>query len=230
MNIVPPYVSYRTFRNFLELLGEGMPGRIDRSVWGPRYSGTSGQQLMTALKSLSLISDEGIPSKALEEITTKSGTERRGLLISLLHNKYKNVFTIDLKRATKSQFNEAFKEFGVKDGVMVKCQSFFIQACQDAGIELSSYILARRHNIGSIKKPENRTINKTTSVSLEENSKQKLNSSELMMSKILDKYPDFDPTWDSEVQKAWMDGMMKLYEGLKIEEKKRGGHLEPPLK
>jgi hypothetical protein len=57
-------------------------------------------------------------------------------------------------------------------------------------------------------------------VSLEENSKQKLNSSELMMSKILDKYPDFDPAWDSEVQKAWMEGMMKLYEGLKIEEKK----------
>ena len=36
-----PYVSYRTFRNFLELLKEGLPSRIDRSVWGPRYSGTT---------------------------------------------------------------------------------------------------------------------------------------------------------------------------------------------
>jgi hypothetical protein len=201
-----------------------MPGRIDRSVWGPRYSGTSGQQLMTALKSLSLISDEGIPLKALEEITISSGTERRSLLKNLLQDKYKNVFAIDLKRATKSQFNEAFREFGVKDGVMVKCQSFFIQACQDAGIELSSYILARRHNIGSLKKSENRGVNKKFNEQLDDNSKQKLNSSELMMSKILNKYPDFDPAWEGGVQKAWMEGMMKLYEGLKIEEKKRGGN------
>ena len=224
MNIVPPYVSYRTFRNFLELLGEGMPGRIDRSVWGSRYSGTSGQQLMTALKSLELINDEGIPSKSLEEITTKTGSERRGLLRLLLQGKYANVFSIDLKRATKSQFNEAFKEFGVKDGVMVKCQSFFIQACQDAGIELSNYILARRHNISSLKKSENRAVIKKSNNQHDDNSKQKLNSSEFMMSKILNKYPDFDPAWDGGVQKAWMEGMMKLYEGLKIEEKKRGGN------
>jgi hypothetical protein len=95
--------------------------------------------------------------------------------------------------------------------------------CQDAGIEFLSYILARRHNIGSLKKSENRAINKKTSDQLEESFKQKLNYSELMMSKILNKYPDFDPTWDPGVQKAWMEGMMKLYEGLKIEEKERGG-------
>jgi len=31
---LPPYVSYRTFRNFIDGLQTGMPSRIDRSYWG----------------------------------------------------------------------------------------------------------------------------------------------------------------------------------------------------
>ena len=56
--MIPPYVAYKTFRNFLEFLKDNFPSRIDRSVWGPRYSGTSGQQLMTALKVLNLIDEK----------------------------------------------------------------------------------------------------------------------------------------------------------------------------
>ena len=35
----------------------------------------------------------------------------------------------------------------------------------------------------------------------------------LLISKILDKYPDFDPNWSPDVQKSWMEGMIKLYDG-----------------
>ena len=44
--------------------------------------------------------------------------------------------------------------------------------------------------------------------------KAKLNPNELLISKILDKYPDFDPNWSSDVQKSWMEGMIKLYDGI----------------
>ena len=83
-----PYVSYRTFRNFLELLKEGLPSRIDRSVWGPRYSGTTGQQLMTALKSLRLISDNGVPTQKLEELVNSTGTQRQLKIKDILELKY----------------------------------------------------------------------------------------------------------------------------------------------
>ena len=36
----------------------------------------------------------------------------------------------------------------------------------------------------------------------------------LLISKILDKYPDFDPNWSPDVQKSWMEGMIKLYDGI----------------
>lgn len=211
-----PYVSYRTFRNFLELLSEGIPARIDRSVWGQRYSGTSGQQLMTALKNLDLINEEGTPVRALEELVASVGSERRNHLRIILKDKYKPIFEIDLKRATRSQFNEAFRSFGINEGVLSKCQLFFIQACQDAGIELSAYILARRHGLSNGKRPEKVAPPKQSNSPRPE----ELGISETVISKILEKYPDFDPSWEPQVQKAWMDGMVNLYEGLKKEDKK----------
>ena len=204
-----PYVSYRTFRNFLELLKEGLPSRIDRSVWGPRYSGTTGQQLMTALKSLHLISDSGVPTPKLEELVSSTGTQRQLKIKDILEFKYSDIFQIDLVRATRSQFNESFRSVGINDGMLNKCQLFFIQACQDAGIELSSYILARRHGLSVPKKVEKNSNIKTSSAP-----KAKLNTNELIISKILEKYPDFDPNWKPEVQKSWMEGMIKLYDGI----------------
>ncbi len=204
-----PYVSYRTFRNFLELLKEGLPSRIDRSVWGPRYSGTTGQQLMTALKSLHLISDSGVPTQKLEELVSSTGTQRQLKIKDILEFKYSDIFQIDLLRATRSQFNESFRSVGINDGMLNKCQLFFIQACQDAGIELSTYILARRHGLSVPKKNEKGQGIKSASTP-----KAKPNSNEIIISKILDKYPDFDPNWKPEVQKSWMEGMIKLYDGI----------------
>ena len=211
-----PYVSYRTFRNFLELLKEGMPARIDRSVWGPRYSGTSGQQLMTALRNLDLVDEFGVPTALLEDLNDSTGTERRSHLKLILLDKYKKIFDIDLKRATRSQFNEAFRSLGINDGILNKCQLFFIQACQEAGIELSAYILARRHGLTAAKKTDKTSGSKQP----KQRNSLPLDINEAVISKILEKYPDFDPNWKPEVQKSWMDGMVKLYEGLKTEDKK----------
>ena len=95
--MIPPYVSYRTFRNFLELLKESFPSRIDRSVWGPRYSGTSGQQLMTALKVLGLIDEKGVPYDILGQLVNGEGENRRVILRNVLVKTYAPIFEIDLK-------------------------------------------------------------------------------------------------------------------------------------
>ena len=82
----PPYVPYRTFRTFLEFLKEGIPDRIDRSVWVSRFSGSSGMQLMTSLKALNLIDDLGMPSSDLEKLVYAQGKDRRDLLREILQN------------------------------------------------------------------------------------------------------------------------------------------------
>ena len=224
---IPPYVPYRTFQTFLEFLfDEGIPDRIDRSVWGARFSGSSGTQLMTTLKVLNLIDDDGRPKKSLERLVFAEGEERKSILYSVLSDFYEPVFRLDLSRASKGQFREAFKSFGTKEGVIVKCEAFFIRAAQFAGIKLSKHILAGRHG---------KTRNKSTSRKLSNDVSDSSNKIQIdtkvtndmnkeisykfeLASKILSKYPDYDPSWNTDVQIKWLDGMNKLYEILSGEE------------
>ena len=214
LNTVPPYVPYRTFRTFLEFLQEGIPDRIDRSVWVNRFSGSSGTQLVTALKALGLIDEMNRPSADLEKLVYARGRDRREMIRMIIERFYVPIFALDLKKATKNQFREAFRMFGTKEGVLTKCEAFFIRAAQDAGIELSQYILARRHGSGrtsgAISKPKNPS-DKQSYVALEQNN---VHNNLSLIERILDKYPEFDPKWDPEVQTKWLDGMTKLYESL----------------
>ena len=65
---LPPYVSYRTFYNFLERLQQHMPSRIDRSYWGDLLSGSTGTQLMAALRFLNLIDINGKPTELVRPL------------------------------------------------------------------------------------------------------------------------------------------------------------------
>ena len=70
-NPIPPYVAYRTFRNFLvQLEKQGLPGRIDRSVLSHK-SGTVQSQLLLALEFLGLIPVDEIPVTAQDGRVTR---------------------------------------------------------------------------------------------------------------------------------------------------------------
>ncbi|MCI0803739.1 MAG: DUF5343 domain-containing protein [Chloroflexi bacterium] len=225
---IPPYVPYRTFQTFLEfLLDEGIPERVDKTVWGPRFSGSSGTQLMTALKVLLLVDSEGHPSQELEELVHAEGDDRRALLRRILERFYTPVFELDLPRASRGQFHEAFRSFGTKEGVLTKCEAFFIRAAQAAGIELSRRILAGRHGANRTRTSPAAGRSRTATVqAVAPEKKIALMQAESVIpaqaaklelaDRILAKYPDFDPSWDPSVQARWLEGMTRLYEGLSV--------------
>jgi hypothetical protein len=232
---VPPYVPYRTFQTFLEfLLDEGIPGRIDKTVWGLRFSGSSGTQLMTALKVLTLVDADGHPSNELENLVHAEGDARRALLRRILERFYIPVFDLDLARASKGQFREAFRSFGTKEGVLTKCEAFFIRAAQAAGIELSKRILVGRHGSSkgrtTVTSARQRPVTPSITVAEEGPTQSpfvmgvKGGSLKLELAdRILAKYPDFDPAWDPAVQVKWLEGMTRLYEGLSVAPVERNG-------
>ncbi len=232
---IPPYVPYRTFQTFLEfLLDEGIPGRIDKTVWGPRFSGSSGTQLMTALKVLALVDSEGHPSHELEDLVHAEGDDRRALLRRILERFYAPVFELDLARASKGQFHEAFRSFGTKEGVLTKCEAFFIRAAQAAGIKLSKRILVGRHGASKSRTTAAQSRQRTVAAltpAVEKTVAQTpvdpgVPASTLKLEladRILAKYPDFDPAWDPAVQAKWLDGMTRLYEGLSVTSTDRDG-------
>ena len=193
-----------------------MPARIDRSVWGQRISGSTGIQLMTGLRALELVDDDGRPTPDLERLTGLDGDERRTALQVLLRRHYGPVFELDLPRATRSQFREAFRSFGAKEGVLAKCEAFFIQAAQDAGLELSSYVLAGRHvsrrSSSGSSRSRQQPVERPAPQPAAAASAQGAGVSIAEM--VLRKYPDFDAAWDAATQQKWFDGMTKLMESL----------------
>ena len=143
---LPPYVSYRTFRNFIDALQLGIPSRIDRSYWGERYSGSSGTQLMTALRFLGLIDSNGMPTTRLRQLVSAKGIQRSDILKQIAYNAYDFISAklLDPQLATYAQLEEAFyNTYQVTGDVGRKCIKFFISLEGDAGIALSPFILKR---------------------------------------------------------------------------------------
>ena len=197
-----------------------MPARIDRSVWGQRASGSTGIQLMTSLRALDLVDENGRPTQDLEHLANLEGEERKASLAALLRLHYRPVFDLDLGRATRAQFREAFQRFGAKQGVLAKCEAFFIQAAQDAGVELSTYILAGRHVSRRASSSSNRTRQQPVERPVAQPSAPAVVAASVSVpglsiaEMVLRKYPDFNPNWDASTQQKWFDGMTKLMESL----------------
>ena len=107
---LPPYVSYRTFQNFIDVLQLGMPSRIDRSYWGERYSGSTGTQLMTALRFLGLVDSNGIPMTRLKQLVSTRGAQRSEILKQIAYTAFNFLSTrsLDPQVATYAQLEEVF--------------------------------------------------------------------------------------------------------------------------
>jgi hypothetical protein len=144
---LPPYVSYRTFRNFLDgLQVGGTPSRIDRSYWGDRLSGTTGTQLISALRFLNLVDTNGVPTNRLKMLVATRGPQRNELLKQMTFEAFSPLMKtgLDPQNATYSQLEEIFhNNFDLSGDVSRKCIKFFIMLAGDAGVHLSPFITKR---------------------------------------------------------------------------------------
>lgn len=213
---LPPYVSYRTFQNFLEGLQQGIPARIDRSYWSDRLSGSTGIQLMSALRFLRLIDANGVPTSQLKLLASVKGSQRAEILKQVATEAFSFLMqgSFDLQSSTYAQLQEAFHNtFELTDGVSRKCVKFFVEMASAADMPLSPFIAKRLRSARSAsgtktvpKKTEGRTVRKSIVP-------QRLEEIPIQASwekMLLAKFPTFDPTWTDEVKLKWFEAFDKL--------------------
>jgi hypothetical protein len=138
----PAYVPHKTFTNFINSLKEsGAPSQIDRSVL-KNLSGSDQSAILGSLKYLKLIDESGVPSKELLQLIDSTEEQRPAMMRAVLLQAYSFLFSgsIDLKRATTKQVEDAFREQGVSGSTIVKCIAFFLAAAKDAGIPISPHV------------------------------------------------------------------------------------------
>lgn len=138
---IPPYLSHKTFTNFIEGLRKGVPARIDRSVIGS-LSGTAQAHLLQTLRYLNLIDADSEPTAALNQLATAQDAEKQRIVKELLIASYPFVFNsgVDLEKCTGKQFEELFAKTGASGDTLRKTLTFFMAMAKDGGIKLSPFI------------------------------------------------------------------------------------------
>ncbi|MFH1031395.1 MAG: DUF5343 domain-containing protein [Chloroflexota bacterium] len=212
---LPPYVSYRTFRNFLDRLGQQqVPARIDRSFWGDLLSGSNGTQLMAALHFLNLIDANNRPTPLLRQLVTAK-TEQRTQLFREITNQSFN-FALkglsDTQNATYAQLQEVFHDtFQLADDVSRKCIKFFTALSSDAGIPLSPFITKRMRLIQTGTKSSGKRVGNRTNRNINiPQSVEKVPSKDGWNEQLLAKFPTFDPSWSEEIKEKWFQAFDEL--------------------
>lgn len=151
---MPPYVPFRTFKTHLADLKEhGVPGRIDSDVL-KRMPGSTARQLKTGLRFLGLADADDRPTDDLRRLVSAFNTDQwTGALGGLLGARYADFLsTLDLTQATPSQFREHFRAaYRPADEMARKSEAFFLQAAQEAGLQISKRIpiITRQRTAGS---------------------------------------------------------------------------------
>jgi hypothetical protein len=212
----PPYVSYRSFLTLLEELQRGLPARIDRSYWGDKFSGSTGTQLMSALRFMNLVDSNGVPTSQLKELVAARGSIKAEILKKISHDSFAFLTntSFESEKATYSQLEEVFNDvYQVDRDVCRKCIKFFTEFAGDAGIPLSPFITKKskfsRPNPITEKIPKRSGTRTNQNITIPQNTDlvpHPLSWKEL----LLTKFPSFDPTWSTDVQIKWFEAFDEL--------------------
>ncbi|HEY98006.1 MAG TPA: DUF5343 domain-containing protein [Dehalococcoidia bacterium] len=213
---LPPYVSYRTFLNFLNNLQQRVPSRIDRSFWGDMLSGSTGTQLMAALRFLRLIDANGKPTEKLKPLVLAKGEQRTQILYEIATESFDFVLqsSIDLESATYAQLEEVFQNtFQLADDVCRKCVKFFIAMTTDAGMVLSPFITKRTrttHAVSGTRVTTKRNTKRTNQKVIVPQSHEVIPNQSSWNDMLLAKFPSFDPAWNDELKLKWFAAFDEL--------------------
>jgi hypothetical protein len=212
----PPYVSYRSFLTLLEELQRGLPARIDRSYWGDKFSGSTGTQLMSALRFLNLIDTNGMPTGQLKELVSARGVIKSDMLRKISQESFTFLISdsFESEKATYAQLEEVFNDvYQVDRDVARKCIKFFTELANDAGLPLSPFITkkSKSSRVTPVVDKVPKRIGTRTNQNIQVPQNVELVPHPSSWKELLlTKFPSFDPTWPNEVQIKWFEAFDEL--------------------
>jgi hypothetical protein len=140
---IPPYLPFRTFLNSLDALSQGVPPKLDRSVWKSQSGFTQGL-IMSAYRYFHLVTDKDDSTQDL--VTLAQHPEKRpAKMKELVEQEYFLVLEKgDITKATMKMVEDAFGEvYSVTGDTRQKAISFFLKAAKFADLALSPYLITQ---------------------------------------------------------------------------------------
>ena len=138
----PPYVTYKSFSNFINGLREnGVPTHITRTILPGSNSGKA--TMAATLRSLGLVNAAEQPTEVMLKLTDPNN-DYSSTLREIIISQYDFLTDpeFDIKNTTTEKVAEKIREAGAGGSTVTKCITFLLAACENAGIEVSSYVKA----------------------------------------------------------------------------------------
>jgi hypothetical protein len=139
--LIPPYLPYKTLMGSLENLAQGIPPKLDRSIW-KNQPGTVQSQILSAYKFLGLMNDSTEPTEMLR-VLVEHRSSPTPVMKHLIEDKYKAILDKHpLNTMTITMLNNEFEvAFQVDGETKKKGIRFLLQAAKANGFVLSKFLL-----------------------------------------------------------------------------------------
>lgn len=149
---VAPYLPFITFLSSFDVFSQGVPPKLDRTLWRSQ-SGLLQGQIMNAYRFLYLVDDDDAATEYLSTMAT-TPEKRPETLKDLIEAQYVDVLSDhDLTKMTLKMLEDSFeKYFSVSGATKQKAIAFFLKAAKFADMPLSSFLQSQLRNTSARKK------------------------------------------------------------------------------
>jgi|HubBroStandDraft_2_1064218.scaffolds.fasta_scaffold325138_1 hypothetical protein len=140
---IPPYLPFKTFLNSLDALSQGVPPKLDRSVWKSQ-SGFNQGLIMSAYRYFHLVTEKDDSTQDLA-ILAQHPEKRPTKMKELVEREYFFILEqSDITKATMKMVEDAFGDvYSITGDTRQKAISFFLKAAKFADLALSPYLITQ---------------------------------------------------------------------------------------
>lgn len=219
-----PYPPYAQWLRLLETLKDDfqrrqLPSRIDNSYLKKlKVNPSAESNLQSALAYLGLVDGEKQPTPALKNLLPLAGEDYRSALRQIVQEAYGPMLRgLILHTVTPGHLAEKFRRGGSHDEVGRKGMTFFVRIAKDAGIKLSDQLKTRERQ-PSTRTPRRKAQQISTAPAAAPQPRS--DPSQLpqadpwdnsdLMTRVLAKFPDYNPDWDQTQVELWRDSLALL--------------------
>ena len=150
------YVPFKSFLTAVEVLEQGLPPRLDRSVW-PTLAGSTQGALLVAFRFLGLIRSEGTATDELSQLVAAREGAKKPALAAILVRSYPALQPLAEQNASFQTLQESMREHGgVQGGTLDKAIRFYLEASLFAGLKHSHLWEKARKTSGSSQRRQRR--------------------------------------------------------------------------
>ncbi len=213
----PVYIPYATFISALDALKrDGIPGtgKIDKTLWDTQSGAIQGQ-ILIGFRFLGLIDEHNKVLPALPPLVNASAEERKPMLKKVIEGAYSKLLALDLNTISQGQLDQALRDYNIGGSTLTRAVRFFVKACQEAGIPISSRVSGKNQPPAPGAPPQARRRRTTGGGRREQSAGPTENGGTSTGAgqweeKLLEKFPTFDPSWPDALKTQWFEGFGRL--------------------